>query len=513
MENLDNTQYDTVIIGSGLGGMLCALLLTKEGQKVCVLEKNRQLGGCLQIFSRDKVVFDTGIHYIGGLDKGQNLHTFFKYFDLMDKIKIKRMDMDGFDHVTFKGDPTVYKHAQGYENFARILGLQFPDEVDNIKKYCDRVQEICEYFPLYRLREESKDLTLADFLTTDTKAYLKTITDNEKLQNVLAGTNPLYAGEADKTPFYVHALVVNTYIESSWKCIGGGGQISKHLAKSIKDLGGVILNYAQASKFHFLEDKVTAIETTDGRLFYGKNFISNCDITKTLEMVEPGKIRPAYRNRINSIDNSMATFILYIVVKEGTLPYFNNNIYHHHVEDVWDGINYTPENWPHGFALFPQNNPKTPEFTESLIVMAYMKYEELKQWAETKNVIPNQIDSRGEDYDNFKEQKAQKLIKAIYDRIPELEGNIRSYTTSTPLTFRDYIGTKDGTMYGLKKDYKDPLKTFITPRTRVPNLFLTGQNLNLHGVLGVTVSSVVTCTEVLNDRSLITRMKEEADRK
>ncbi len=56
------------------------------------------------------------------------------------------------------------------------------------------------------------------------------------------------------------------------------------------------------------------------------------------------------------------------------------------------------------------------------------------------------------------------------------------------------------------EDYKEPLKTFITPRTKVNNLFLTGQNLNLHGVLGVTVSSVVTCTEILGDPDLISKI-------
>ena len=85
---MENKKYDVVIIGSGLGGLACAYILAKEGYKVCVLEKNRQYGGSLQIFSRDKVIFDTGIHYIGGLDKGQNLYNYFKYFDLIDKLKL-----------------------------------------------------------------------------------------------------------------------------------------------------------------------------------------------------------------------------------------------------------------------------------------------------------------------------------------------------------------------------------------------------------------------------------------
>ncbi len=505
---MENTKFDVVIIGSGLGGLMSGFILSKEGYKVCILEKNRQLGGSLQIFSRDKVIFDTGIHYIGGLEEGQNLNTYFKYFGLMNKLKLKRMDMNGFDHISFKGDPTVYKHAQGYDNFIRVLGNQFPDEIENIKKYCAKISEICDIFPLYRVSEERSNFVENEYLSMDTKAYLESITSNVKLQNVLAGSNPLYAGEANKTPLYVHALVVNTYIESSWKCIDGGGQIAQHLAKSIKNMGGVIYNYCEATKFNFDETKATSIELTNGKTIEGKYFISNCDISKTLDMIEPGRIRQAYRSRINSISNTPSTFILYIVLKKNSMKYFNHNIYHHHVVDVWDGINYTQENWPHNFALFPQVSSKSGEYTESLIAMAYMNYDEVKKWEESENITPNKEENRGVDYENFKNEKALKLIKAIEERLPELIDNIKSFYTSTPLTYRDYIGSRDGTLYGLAKDYREPLKTFISPKTKVPNLFLTGQNLNMHGVLGVTVSAVVTCSEILGHKILINKIKK-----
>ena len=55
-------KYDVVIIGSGLGGLVCGAILTKEGQRVCIIEKNEQIGGNLQTFRRDGVTFDTGVH-------------------------------------------------------------------------------------------------------------------------------------------------------------------------------------------------------------------------------------------------------------------------------------------------------------------------------------------------------------------------------------------------------------------------------------------------------------------
>lgn len=95
-----NTVYDVVIIGSGMGSLCCAYILAKEGKSVCVLEKNRQFGGSLQIYSRDKTVFETGLHYIGGLSEGQNLNTYFKYFGLMQELQLQKLDEDGYDVIS-----------------------------------------------------------------------------------------------------------------------------------------------------------------------------------------------------------------------------------------------------------------------------------------------------------------------------------------------------------------------------------------------------------------------------
>ncbi|HPT12003.1 MAG TPA: NAD(P)-binding protein, partial [Bacteroidales bacterium] len=70
-------QFDVIIIGSGLGGLVCGYILSKNGYKVGIFEKNNQIGGCLQTFKRKGVSFDTGMHYIGSMEEGQILHRFF----------------------------------------------------------------------------------------------------------------------------------------------------------------------------------------------------------------------------------------------------------------------------------------------------------------------------------------------------------------------------------------------------------------------------------------------------
>ena len=96
------SQKHITIIGGGLGGLVCALVLSKEGFKVSVVEKQKQCGGNLQSFTKNGNVFDTGMHYAGSLDEGQSLNTYFSYLGIMPKLKLKRMDESAFESSGFK---------------------------------------------------------------------------------------------------------------------------------------------------------------------------------------------------------------------------------------------------------------------------------------------------------------------------------------------------------------------------------------------------------------------------
>ena len=84
----------------------------------------------------------------------------------------------------------------------------------------------------------------------------------------------------------------------------------------------------------------------------------------------------------------------------------------------------------------------------------------------------------------------------------EIEGKIAYTLATTPLSYRDFTGTCEGSAYGLVKDCSNPLLSMVSPRTRLGNLFFTGQNVNVHGVMGVTLSSIMTCSEFLGQEYL-----------
>lgn len=499
-------QYDVLIIGSGMGGLVCGGVLGKEGYKVCIVEKNKQLGGCIQTYVRDRVIFDSGVHYLGGLDKGQNLYQILQYLGLMDKLKLQKMDEDVFDKILIDTDDKEYVFAQGYENFIKKLVADFPDEEAAIRQYCDKIRDVCSRFPLYNLRSGGGYDEKATVLEIDTRTYIDSLTDNKTLQAVLAGNNALYAGVADKTPFYVHALILNSYIESSYKCVDGGSQISKYIAKLIRENGGVILRNTEVKKIVEEGGIVTHVELADGSKLYAKEFISNMHPVKTLEITHSDIIRVAYRKRLSSLENSISSFTLNIVLKQNSFKYFKYNYYAHNEGCVWTIGDYTEDNWPLGYALFLSASSRTTEYAEGMTILTYMRYDEVKQWENTFNTVSDEED-RGPDYEEFKKRKAEKLLDSVEKKFPGLRNHIKSYYTATPLSFRDYIGNDDGSLYGIVKDYKDPLRTFISPRTKLPNLYFTGQNLNLHGILGAAMSGLVTCSALLKSDSLIEKIR------
>jgi all-trans-retinol 13,14-reductase len=319
----------------------------------------------------------------------------------------------------------------------------------------------------------------------------------------------LYAGLEGKTPFYVHALVVNSYIESSYRCIDGSSQIARILSDSIKEMGGEIFNYSEAKKFHFNGDQIQSVELTNGECIEGKLFVSAIDLSKTVDMVDGPQLRHAYKSRIKSLENSISSFIVNAVTTENSIPHMNHNIYHYTVDNVWSSPNYNIHTWPETIGVFGTTSSRSPDFTENFTVMAYMHYDECKRWEHTFQTVPGHTEGRGEDYEEFKLEKAEKVFGVLFDRKPEWKGKIKSFTCATPLTYRDYTGTRDGTLYGVIKDYNEPLKSFITPRTKVKNLFLTGQNINLHGVMGVTVNSFVTAGEIVGHPYLINKVIQE----
>jgi len=491
-------KFDIVIIGSGLSGLVCGSILSREGYNVAILEKNDQIGGNLQTFERNGHTFDTGMHYVGSLDEGQTLHAFFKYLNIARKLKLRKLDANGYDVISFGDDNTKYRHAQGYDNFIEVLCDDFPHEYAGIKAYTGIIQQTIRNIPLYDLENAASfalDLTEINRCAMHT---IQSVVTDKRLQCVIAGANALYHGAIQRTPLYLHACIRNSFIDSTWRTVDGSDQIARLLADEISSNGGTILTNEEVSGFKFGSDEISGVKTKSGKYFETQQVISSIHPAACLQLIPDDRLRSAYRSRIESLENTPGFFTLYLIMKKDAFPYLNHNVFHYNSENYFD--DHFAEPWPDSFMLYTPATSDQEDFTRTVSVLSFMNYDAVRKWEGT---IPQQ---RGQDYKDFQEQMAERLFDLVEKRFPGFRKKVEQHYISTPLTFRDYTNTKEGTAYGILKDCGHPARSIVLPRTRIPNLCFTGQNLNIHGILGTTISAVITCSELLGLKYLTNKI-------
>jgi all-trans-retinol 13,14-reductase len=492
-------KFDAIIIGSGLGSLLCAYILSREGFSVCVLEKNNKFGGCLQTFNRDGSCFDTGMHYIGSMDDGQILRKYFNYFNLSQNLRLKRLDENGYDIIRLKKEE--YKFANGYDNFCEKILQKFPSEKEAIKAYITKLQDIGNSVDLFNIRDIQGTPKYFDYYSQSFDEFINTITNNRKLKNVLLSISPLYAGRKDMTPLYIPMIIHASFIPSAYRFIDGGSQVSDILIKQIIDFGGVLFKRYEVTGFKFEKNRIKNVEVNHSHQIEGKYFIAGIHPKTLLSLIEPKYFKPAYVKRILSLEETTGMFSLYLSLHNNTFKYINSNLYCYDTDEFWEKNDYSDESWPQGFMIHFSPLSQNNGFTNAVIINTYMKWDDVKKWQHTS------VEKRGDEYLEFKQKKAEILLSRVENYLPGIRKAIKSYYTSTPLTYRDYTGSYNGSVYGIQKDYHNSLKTMILPQTHIENLLLTGQNINIHGVVGVTLGSIITCSELLGMNYLIKKIR------
>lgn len=490
-----------VIIGSGLGGLTCGVVLAKNGYQVTVLEQEAQVGGCLQCFTRKGVKFETGMHFIGSADKGQTLSRFARYMGVTDTVHLSRLDTQGYDVVSLQGEH--FRFANGREPFIEQMAAYFPHERENLNRYFDLVEKVANASTLHSLRQVADDRALSmEYQLRSINEVLDEVIGDPMLRQVLAGTLPLYAAEKDKTPFSTHAFIMDFYNQSAFRIVGGSDSLARGLTLSLEKEGGRVITRQRVVEIVCNETQAVGVLTATGDYFPADIVISDAHPARTLEMVTSPLLRPAYRKRVLSLRNTIGGFSVYLHFKPGTVPYMNHNFYGFRQSSPWDCEIYDDESWPKGYLYMHLCHQENPQFAESGVILSYMHYNEVARWQDTK------VGNRGNEYESFKTMKAERLLDAVEHDFPGLRSDIAHYYTSTPLTYRDYTGTEQGSMYGIAKDIHLGPAARVHHRTKIPNLLLTGQNINSHGVLGVMVGTVVTCSELIGSETIFKQIKE-----
>ena len=492
-------KYDVLIIGAGLGGLSCGVTLSKEGFRVCVLEKNPLPGGCFQSFKRYGTVLDTGIHYIGSMDEGQIMRQYFTYFGIMDKLKMLRMDEEAFDVISYQG--RSFPYAMGYERFTERLAAEFPGEREAIRRYAGMLEAVGRSISPDQLRKGSLSSGNLDNFYLSAWKQICDVTADPVLRQVLSGSVLLYGGSREVSTFYHHAIISDSYLQSAWRFVDGSMQVTDALADVIRQNGGDVLTGAEATGISLSGGRVSGVEINGTDKLEANYVISSLHPSPTMRLVEKTPlIRKATLSRLQNLPNSYGFLSVYLLQKKETTRYVNRNRFLMGDEDAWllpDGQSNAPIC---NCMVSMQPSSVNPDYTDVISLLSPMCMSELQSWEQTT------VERRGEAYKLYKEKKARELIAFAEQYCPGLSRNTEHIVVTTPLSFRDYTGTPDGSAYGIMKNYTNPLASLIPVRTRIPNLLLTGQNLNVHGALGVTLTSMLTCAELLGAEYLAKRV-------
>jgi len=517
-----DADYDVIVIGSGIGGLCSAALLSQMGKKVLVLEQHYTAGGFTHAYEREGYEWDVGVHYIGDMGRqsqGRGL------FDYISGGQLKWAEMDPVYDRIILGDEH-FDFVAGKENFKDSLKLQFPDDTVAIDQYVDLVTATTKYMaavsqtkamprPLAKLMSLTSKNKFPDYALDSSYNVLKGLTDNEKLIAVLCGQWGDHGCPPKESVFLMHALIAGHYFNGGFYPVGGASKIAESIIPQIQVSGGDVLTYADVQEILVSNDRAVGVKMVDGHCLYADSIVSNAGVVNTFTKLLPEAITDkfGYRDRVQSLATSMSHAGMYIglrgTAEELQLPKTNLWIYldQHHDDNVAALRKDPSAPLPLVYVSFP--SAKDPDFQRRHpgrstieIVIGPCDFEQYRQWADKT------WGKRGDDYEALKADLSERMLAALYKQLPHLRGKIDYSEVSTPLSTSHFCRYKQGEAYGLAHTKARFEQDWLTPKTRVQGLYLTGQDLISCGVVGALMAGMVTAMSVVGLRGGGTLMKK-----
>jgi len=490
-----------IIIGGGIGGLFCGAILSKEGYGVKVFEQHSKIGGGLHHFKRDGVEFESGMHVIGTFNSGGALNKICSYIGIMDRLSILPTNDDCFELFQIGSDQKKYRYAKGAERFIETLAAEFPQEKESIKRYVQTMYNIVKEIEIFNLEYSDTIVQHTPEFMMSVGDFINSFTENERLRAVLALSNPLYGGEQYKTPAYIHAIISYLYIESAARFVGGSQQLADALTDVICQSGGGVYSRNGVKHIEIKDKEIEYVVTADGERHSADWYISSIHPSSLFKLMDTSKIQRSYWQRIDNIPNSYSSFSVYIIFKPETFPYMNYTGYY--IDDysqVWEHGGYSPDTFPNGMMYITPPVSMNDTYAQKMIVSCIMGFDAVRQWENTTT------GKRGKEYEAFKKHCQERIIDKLEIVFPDIRACIKSVYSSSPLTIRDFYNQKEGALYGVKKDCNNMMLSRIAIRTKLKNLLLTGQNLNLHGMVGTPLTAINTCAELLGMEYLLNKI-------
>ncbi len=284
-------HYDTIIIGSGIGGLCCAALLSRLGQKVCVLEQHYTAGGFTHSYEREGYEWDVGVHYVGEVHKPHS--ALRRIFDVISDGKLEWAQMDAIYDRIFIGE-RQYDFVAGRENLKAELNKHFPEEGEAIDAYFDAVLRVARSMKTYfagqamppllaRMYEKVRPLRVPRECFMTTREVLERLTTNQELIAVLTGQWGDYGLPPRDAAFIMHASVAKHYFDGGCYPVGGSWKMADTIIPVIRAGDGEVFTYAKVEKILTENNRAVGVEMADGSRILAKSVVSNAGARITFE--------------------------------------------------------------------------------------------------------------------------------------------------------------------------------------------------------------------------------------
>jgi all-trans-retinol 13,14-reductase len=507
--------WDAIVIGSGIGGMSAAALLSKVGgMRVLVLEKHSERGGLTHVFRRDGASWDVGVHYIGNMQVGSDTRALF---DFLSGSALGWNPMpEEFERFIYPGfNFSVPSDAGRYQE--RLIE-RFPDEAASIGRYFADVNEIADWNARRMIESISPppaDLPPAqacpaspEGATHTTGEYLDRHFMSAELKALLATQWGDYGLPPSESAFVLHALVVRSYLRGGWFPKGGASRIARTFEVGVEAAGGAINVCQEVTGILAEGTRVIGVKALDRRgadpvetVFSAPIVISDAGAHVTYKRLLPvdgeiGRRTAGLRAAIDRLDGGLSAVTLYLRLNKTVAAlgvkgenYWINTTFEHDDIDAQTAAILAGKP-KHAFMSFPAVKSGDDRFSTAE-VLALVKAEAFSAWRGTARGM------RGYDYLELKNRIAQGLLDLAETATPGLKAMVHYSELSTPLTAEDYTSHPGGAFYGLKGTPERFLSSALCAPPPISGLYLSGCDAWSLGVAGSLMGGVVAASRAL----------------
>jgi len=497
-------DYQAIVIGSGAGGLSAALTLSRSGSTVLLLEAMPSFGGYLNPFRRKSYSFDTGLHYLGELGKGERFWNLLDTLGIGDKVSFIELDPDGFDRYIFPD--YEFRFPKGKERFRESLIKDFPKEERGIHKFFNVFEKILKAMDASTSLEGGlfsmlgfllKHPSMMKYSRIPYQKLLDEVTSDRRLQAVLSANWGTYGLPPARASIIIPLSVCSHYLTGAYYPKGGSGAFRDAFLDGLKSSGAEMKSRARVVRIEKKGDEFQ-VETEDGEKHTARVVISDADPVLTLgKLVDPQIVPSKVQRKVKRLRPSVGAFYAFIGTDLDlpSLGITDSNIYHSDDFDLnkmYDTSHAStpPETVPYFLLTSPSvkdpNGGHAPPNHHTVELVTFVDYRHFEKWADAPSM------KRGEDYERFKEQVGQRLVNAAERYIPGLSEHMECVEYATPLSNEYWVNAVRGGCYGPEQtpDQVGPGR-FSAFTAGIQGLFLVGAGTLGGGIMPCVASGVI----------------------